>query len=141
MSVEDNKSIARRFFDEAWNKKKVDELDQYLSADNTHHFGVNQARMGPNEVRAIMENWHRGFHDFQYHIEHMVGEDDIVAVHVRFTGTHTGVFEIEGKTLAPTNSKIDEAEMFIYRVVDGMIVGSWAVWNRLGVLQQLGATA
>ena len=141
MSIEENKRAVRRFFDEAWNQKRVSELDEYLSADNIHYFGVNKARLGPKEVRAIMDNWHRGFNDFRYHVEHMVGEGDHVAVHVRFTGTHTGLFEIEGKVLEPTNSKIDEAEMFIYHVVDGKIVESWAVWNRLGVLQQLGAAA
>ena len=141
MSSEDNKRIARRFFDEAWNQKQTAQLEEYLSADNIHHFGVNRARLGPDEVRVIMDNWHRGFHDFQYQIEDMIGEGDRVAVSVRFTGTHTGVFEIEGKTLAPTNSKIDEAEMFIYRIADGKIVSSRAVWNRLGVLQQLGAAA
>jgi predicted ester cyclase len=71
----------------------------------------------------------------------MVGEGDRVAIRVRFTGTHTGMFEIEGRTLAPTNSQVDEAEMFICRVSDGKIVESWAVWNRLGVLQQLNAAA
>src|SRR5215469_15710012 len=114
MSIEDNKRIVRRFFDEAWNKKQVAQLEEYLSSENLHHFGVQQARLGPNEVRTIMENWHRGLRDFQYHIEDMVGEGDRVAILVRFTGTHTGDFEIEGRTLSPTNSKVDEAEMFIF---------------------------
>jgi len=96
-------------------------------------------RAGPNEARAIIENWRRGFADFQYHLEDMIAEGDRVVSRVRFTGTHTGNFEIEGRNLSATNSKIEGPEIFIMRVAAGKIVEIWTAWGRLGVLRQLGA--
>jgi predicted ester cyclase len=58
---------------------------------------------------------------------------------VRFTGTHTGNFEIEGRNLSATNAKIEGPEIFIMRVAAGKIVELWTAWDRLGVIRQLGA--
>ena len=141
MSIEDNKRVVRRFFEEAWNRNDVDKLDEILSSENKHYYGANVGRLGPNEARAIIENWRRGFPDFQYHIEDIIAEGDRVVSRVRFTGTHAGNFEIEGRTISPTDSKIEEAEILVMRVVAGKVVESWATWDRLGVLRQLGVAA
>ena len=138
MSIEENKRVVRRFFEEAWNRNDVAKLDEILSSENKHYYGANVGRLGPNEARAIIENWRRGFPDFQYHLEDIIAEGDRVVSRVRFTGTHAGNFEIEGRTISPTNSKIEEAEILIMRVVAGKVVESWATWDRLGVLRQLG---
>jgi predicted ester cyclase len=85
----------------------------------------------------MIKNWLGGLPDFQYHIEDMIAEGDRVVTCVRFTGTHTGTFEVASRTLAPSNQKLNEAEILIMRVADGKIVESWATWNRLSVLEQL----
>lgn len=139
MSIEDNKRVVRRFFEEVWNRNDVSKLDEILSSENKHYFGANLGRVGPNEARAIIENWRRGFPDFQYHVEDMIAEGDRVVSRVGFTGTHAGNFEIDGRTLSPTNSKIEGAEIFIMRVMSEKIVESWTAWDRLAVLRQLGA--
>ncbi len=141
MPIEDDKRVVRRFFEEVWNRNDVSTLDEILSSENKYSFGANLGRVGPNEVRAIIENWRRGFPDFQYHVEDMIAEGDRVVSRVRFTGTHAGNFEIDGRTLSPTNSKIEGAEIFIMRIMSGKIVESWTAWDRLGVLRQLGAEA
>ena len=137
ISIETNKAIVRRFFEEAWNQNKVADLNEYLSANNLHHFGTRTGRRGPNELRKMIKNWLGGLPDFQYHIEDMIAEGDRVVTRVRFTGTHTGTFEVASRTLAPSNRKLNEAEILIMRVADGKIVESWATWNRLSVLEQL----
>jgi len=35
MSTEENKAIARRFFEEAWNQGRVEQLDQYYAPDGS----------------------------------------------------------------------------------------------------------
>jgi predicted ester cyclase len=138
MSIEDNKRVIRRFFEEVWNRNNVSTLDEILSSENKHHFGENVSRVGPNEARAIIESWHRGFPDFQYDVEDMIAEGDCVVSRVRFTGTHTGDFEMEGRTLSSTGSKIEGDEIFIMRITEGKIVESWTIWDRLAFLRQLG---
>ena len=78
---------------------------------------------------------------YRCYIEDMIAEGDRVVTLLRFTGTQTGTFEVASRTLAPSNRSIDEAEILIMRVVGGKIVESWATWDRLSVLEQLGALA
>jgi predicted ester cyclase len=70
----------------------------------------------------------------------MIAEEDRVVTLLRFTGTHTGTpFEVASHTVQPSGRRIDEAEILIMRVANGKVVESWATWDRLSLLQQLGA--
>ena len=139
MTVEENKSIARRFFEDAWNKNKTDDIEEYISTDRINHYGARVAKEGPNEFRAAIKNWRSAMADYHAHIEDMIAEGDRVVTLLRFTGTQTGTFVIASRTLEPTNRKIDEAEILIFRIAQGKIVESWATWDRLSVLEHLGA--
>jgi len=41
--------------------------------------------------------------------------------------------------LPPSHKPMRVAETVIFRIADGKIVESWATWDRLSLLQQLGA--
>ena len=139
MTIEENKAIAGRFFEDAWNQNKTDDLAEYIWTDRIHHFGARVAREGPDELRAAIKNWRGAMPDYRCYIGDMIAEGDRVATLLRFTGTQTGTFEVAGRTLAPSNAKLDEAEILIFRMANGKIVESWATWDRLSVLQQLRA--
>lgn len=139
MTVENNKAIAHRFFEDAWNQNKTDDLEEYISTDRIHHYGARVAKEGPNELRAAIKNWRGAMPDYHAHIEYMMAEGDRVVTLLRFTGTQTGTFEIASRILEPNNRKIDDAEILIFRIAQGKIVESWATWDRLSVLEQLGA--
>lgn len=139
MSTHENKAIVRRFLEEAWNQNQLAEIDEYVAAERVHHSGTVIWTHGPEPVRAGIQAWRTAFPDFQYHIEQIIAEGDLVAVCVIFTGTHTGVFRLGPHTLSPTGKSLREAEIFFFRVAGGKIVESWATWDRLSVLEQLDA--
>jgi predicted ester cyclase len=114
-------------------------LEEYIAADRIHHFGAKIAKNGPDEVRAGMKNWRGAMPDYRASIQDMIAEGDRVVTLLRFAGTQTGIFEVAGRTLAASNAKVDEAEILIFRPAGGKIVESWATWDRLSVLEQLGA--
>jgi predicted ester cyclase len=66
-------------------------------------------------------------------IEHLLAEDDLVAVRYVFFGTHTGPFQ--GR--APTGRRIRHTETEIYRIADGRITESWGEGDWLGTQRQL----
>lgn len=45
----------------------------------------------------------------------------------------------DGRTAAPMNQAFEESELLMFRFQDGRIVESWATWDRLSFLEQLGA--
>jgi predicted ester cyclase len=141
MPLEQNKAIVRRFFEDAWNRNKVSELDEYVSFDNVNHFGSTTGPFGPNDVRTMIKNWRGGLPDYHCLIEDLIAENDLVVTRLKFSGTHTGTFQVASRTLPPSNMRLDEAEIVIMRLQDGKIVESWATWDRLSVLEKLGAIA
>ena len=142
MSTERNKTIVRRFFKEAWNNNNLSVAGETYSADNIHHFGGAPGPLGPDQAREQIAAWRTAIPDYRFHIEDMVAEDDMVVTRLRFTGTHTSAsLRIAGRTATPQNKAFDEAEMVMTRLKDGKIVESWATWDRLSFLEQLGAIA
>jgi predicted ester cyclase len=114
-------------------------LDEIIAPNRIHHFGSKIANHGPSEVREMMKNWLHAMPDYHCYIQDMIAEGDRVVSLLRFTGTQTGAFEVASRTLTPGNAKVDDVEIFIMRLIDGKIVESWAAWDRLSVLEQLGA--
>jgi predicted ester cyclase len=139
MTIEENKAIVRRHLEDAWNRNRITELEEYVSPDHVHYSGKRVETLGPNEIRALISNWRGGIPDFQWHVEDLIGEGDRVVARVRFSGTHTGTFQVASRTLPPSNRRVDEAEIIITRVEGGKIVESWSTWDRLSLLDQLGA--
>lgn len=138
MSVEANKAIVRRFFEEYWNKRDLETVDEYVSSDRIHHFGTQVAAHSLDQMRNTNRLWRQAAPDFRYHVEELIGEGDKVAALVSFTGTHTGMHHIAGFAAPPSNHRFQEAEMFIFRIADGKIIETWATWDRLSFIEQLG---
>ena len=89
----------------------------------------------------MIKNWRGGLPDYHCLIEDLIAENDLVVTRLKFSGTHTGTFQVASRTLPPSNMRLDEAEIVIMRLQDGKIVESWATWDRLSVLEKLGAIA
>lgn len=122
-----------------WNQTKISEVAEFISADRIHHSGVNVfPGRGSDDVKQMIQTWKRGFPDFQYQVQDLIGEGDVVTANTTFTGTHTGVFRLGPYTLPPTGNPIEEVEIFIYRIKEGKIVESWAAWDQFSLLKQLG---
>jgi hypothetical protein len=66
MSTEENKAVVRRYIEEAWNRNKVAELDEYIAAKYFHHSGTATWPHGPEDNREVMKTWRAGFPDFRY---------------------------------------------------------------------------
>jgi predicted ester cyclase len=139
MSGDMAKAIVRRFFDEAWNQSRVAELDEYISTDNIHHGPSADGPRGPEHIRQVIRNWHASFADFQYKVEALIAEDDLVVARVTMTGTHTGMLSFASRILPPTGKSLHAPEIFIFRIAGGKVVEYWATWDRLSALEQLGA--
>jgi predicted ester cyclase len=64
----------------------------------------------------------------------MIVEGDKVAVRYTLTGTHKGEF----MGALATKKKVTMEEIIIIRIVGGKFVESWARYDTLGFMQQLG---
>lgn len=76
------------------------------------------------------------FPNMEYTLEDVLVEGDMLAGRWRVTGTHKGEFH----GIPPTGEEVDIPASGICRVEDGKIAEVWLIYDRLGLLQQLGAT-
>ena len=87
MSLEENKAIVRGFI-EAYNERKLDLIDDFVSPDYIDHAN-NVGREGLKQLIAMGLN---AFPDWHETIEDIIAEGDKVWVRLTYTGTHKGEF-------------------------------------------------
>jgi steroid delta-isomerase-like uncharacterized protein len=133
VSVEENKTLARRFFEEVWNQGDETAIDRYIAADaagNDPDFGA-----GREAFRAQWRQWHAAFPDLHFAIDDLVAEDDKVVTRWTLTGTHRGDF----MGIPPTGTSIRVTGMSLDRIANGQIQEGFDGWDALGLRRQLGA--
>ncbi len=88
----------------------------------------------------MIKMWRTAIPDYHSHIEELVAEGDLVVMRLRFTGTHSAApLTISGRIAALRTRTFEEPELLMFRFRDGRIIESWATWDRLSFLEQLGA--
>ena len=126
MSLSTNKALVKSFVESVFNDHNISAIEKYL-ADKT------QGRKG---FKQSLRAQFKAFPDIHTKIEHIVAENDLVAVYLNFTGTHKGEFQ----GIPPTNKKVNIRSADLYRIENEKIVEHWDVVDQLNLLQQTGAT-
>ncbi len=136
---EQNKALARRAIEEVWNKGKLEVIVELTASNATFHDpSVPGGKFtGPEGVRQFVQIYRTAFPDVHITINDQIAEGDQVATRWTATGTHKG--ELMG--IAPTNKRVTVTGTDIERYQGGKVVESWASYDMLGMLQQLGVVA
>ncbi len=134
MSTE-NKSIVRRLYEEVWNERKLDVVDELISPSHAlHDPNVSGSQLGPDAYKQQVARFTTAFPDLHFAIEDIVSEKDKLVVSWTISGTHKG--EYEG--IPPTDKKISVDGITISYIANGKILDSYVSWDALGLMRQLG---
>ncbi len=123
------KEAVRRFYREAIVERDASACERLLSADFVHN-GEARGRAGQ---RQAVEYFLAAFPDLGHEIELILGEDDLVAAHQRWRGTHGGEF----LGVAATGKRVEFTSTAILRVRDGLIAQAWDELDSGAILAQL----
>ena len=134
MSTEENKQLARRFFEEIWNQQDEAAIDRFASPDvagNDPDFGT-----GRDEFHAHWKSWVAAFPDIHFEIVDIIAEGDQVLTRWVLTGT------FEGELLGAQGDgrKIRVEGMSLDRFANGVLVAGFDGWDNYGFRKQLGVT-
>lgn len=131
----DNNSIVRRLYEQIWNKKRLEVLNELISPSHALH-GPNfsGSSIGPEAYKRIVALWVAGFPDLRFTIEDTVAEKDKVVVVWTISGTHKG----EYRGVAATNKKVSVDGITVHYLANGKIMDTFANWDTWGLMQQLG---
>jgi steroid delta-isomerase-like uncharacterized protein len=120
---------------DAVNHRRFQEFHQIFAPNVVDHDPADDQGPGPEGFIHWFTQFHSAFPDFQIAVEHMVADDDNVAIAYRISGTQEGPFN----GIPPTGKRISVRGMQIAKFnADAQIVERWGASHELGILQQIG---
>ena len=140
MSIDDNKRLVERLYEEGINRHDAAVAAAFYSADALNH----GRRVGREGMQAVFQALFSTFPDFNYHIEESTAEGEVVVCKVTMTGTHLGqptlpqTFTGMLTGVAPTGKKVRVHQFHLFRVSGGEVCAHEAVRDDLSMLLQLG---
>lgn len=133
MSAE-NKAIARRVFEDVWNKNNLDAIDELYAPDVVNHELPPGLPSGAEGTKAYFGMFLAAFPNTQMTVEDQVAEGDKVVTRWTARGTHTG--ELMG--IPPTGKQVTVTGIGLDRIAGGRIVEEWGEFDMMSMMQQLG---
>jgi steroid delta-isomerase-like uncharacterized protein len=138
MPVEENVALIRRWFNEVWNQRKLDAIEEMMASDAivTGMGGPEEVVHGPAEFRVFAERFQKAFSGIRITVEDAFGSGDKVAVRWSGEMTHTG----DDMGIPATRRTVRISGLTLARVENGKVVEGWNNWDQLGLQQQLQAS-
>jgi steroid delta-isomerase-like uncharacterized protein len=132
MSVEENKNIVRRIFDEAFNMGNPAFISEAVAQNYVDHSPIPAPVPGPEGFAKRTVALCTAF------VEEAVfgvflAEDDLVAFTWTFKGTHKGTFA----GVPATGKKVALSGINVERLKDGKIVEHWSHFDLAGLMKQI----
>jgi len=92
-TLEANKALMRRWFEEVWNKGRAEAIAEMFAADGVAH-GLSdepaKTMKGPDDFRPFHGIFRGAFPDIEVVVEDTIAEGDLVAVRCTVRGRHSG---------------------------------------------------
>jgi steroid delta-isomerase-like uncharacterized protein len=131
----ENKAYVRRFYEEYYNKGRLEAIDDMLSPSYVHHTSeVPEGEMNYEEYREHILLLSRAFPHMKVVIEDQIAERDKVTTRLTMYGTQEG--DMPGMPAKGKDIKV--AVITIFKVQDGRIVEGWEAYDSLDMAIQLG---
>lgn len=126
----------RRFYDELWNRWRLDLANEIIAAAVRFRGSLGATLSGRDEFKRYVETVRVAFPDWHNRIDEVLSADDRVVTRMTWSGTHRGELgEIE-----PTGARVEYCGAAFFRLADGVIEEAWVIgdtqelWRALGRL-------
>ena len=133
MSADNNKALVRRYHD-AFSASDLDAMIAAFETEAIIHTSSSAAPLSVEDFKQLGGVFLSAFPDGTVTVDDLLEDADKVVSRITFRGTHTG--ELMG--IAPTGKTVSVSEIIIDRFTDGRIVESWRLFDRMGMMEQLG---
>ncbi len=137
MGLEENKAVVRRFVEEVQSQHRLELVDELFDSDYIDH--AVPVGTPPTQGTEYFKQFYtmilRAVPDTQVTFHDQIAEGDKVTTRKTLRGTHRGEF----MGTPPTGKEIELLIIDIFRVTGGKLAEHWGAWDRLSLLEQLGA--
>jgi len=133
VSIEANKALIRRYYEELWNQWRFELADELIDQDVRFRGSLGRMVAGRGGLVGYMKHVQTAFPDFFNTIEEIVAEDDRVVARLSYSGTHRG--EMFG--MPPTGHRVRYAGVGMFQISGVRIIEGWVLGDLAGLLLQL----
>ena len=138
MSLEGNKALSRRLYEEVFGNGNLAAADEILSEGCVSHGPGAPPAVGTDGIKRQAALLRTAMPDLRVTLNDQLAENDRVASRWACGGTHTGRLVMPTGAVAASGRTISFDEIRIDRFADGRIVESWFIPDRMSLWQQLG---
>jgi predicted ester cyclase len=132
--IERNKANARRCFEEIFPACDVEALAEIVAPDVVSRGRRPDEPTGFEGVKRTMLWLATVFSDQRWEVHDVLGDGDLVAVHLTHHARHTG--DLMG--IPPTGREVAYQYVHFLRFRDGKMVEQWGVRDDMTLMRQLG---
>jgi predicted ester cyclase len=136
-TLDANKALFRRWFEEVWNKGRAEAIDEMFAPDGIAH-GLSdepgKTMTGPADFKPFHRVFRGAFPNIEVNIEDAIAEGDMIAVRCSVRGKHTG----DHLGIPGSDSPVEFTGMVMARIKDGMFVEVWNNFDFLRMNKQIG---
>jgi predicted ester cyclase len=130
-----DKAASRRIPLEAFNKGKLEVIDETIAPDFVDHEPLPPGMpRGLDGIKMMITELRKAFPDFKYSIDKEISEGDTIVQHMTASGTMKGDF----MGMKATGKHAEWQEIHISRMHNGKGVEHWGVVDAMSMGQQLG---
>ena len=123
MTVEGNRALIRRLFEEVLNGGKREALEEIISPDQVEHAALpGQEAGGPEGVNQRLAVIRAAFPDLRWDLENVIADEEKAVARWMMEATSRGEF----------------MDIDVYRVASGQVTEHWHEMDTLGLMQQVG---
>lgn len=130
----DNAAIVRRAIEEVLNRGNLRVIDELCAPNLIAHDPSGPDRAGREADKQFVELLRAAFPDLHFTIHELIAQGDTVVIRYTATGTHQGAFQ----GIPPTGRRATVQGVGVHHLENGRIKESWAFWDQLSLLRQLG---
>jgi predicted ester cyclase len=124
-TLEHNKQLALRWFEEVWNQSRRDVIFELFAPDCVLYDGHTAIR-GPQEFADFHDRVRAQFDDIHIESGVLLAENDLVSLRWTVSGVHKS---------AGKNAKV--SGISIVRIKDRRFIEAWQNWDAAGMAAQL----
>jgi predicted ester cyclase len=125
MSIEENKAIEQRIWEELLDGGRTEKMNELIATDYVYHGPGGLELKGIEGLKKFITWLHTSFPNIHFTLDDLIAEGDRVVTFWTMKGTHK------------SNKQAELQGIIISRFVNGKVVESWEVFDRLAIASQL----
>jgi predicted ester cyclase len=136
MTEVQNTALVSRFYEELWNRWRLETADEIMSSKVCFRGSLGTTTRGRDEFKEYVKGVQLAFPDWHNQIDELLAVGDRVVARLTWSGTHQGQLG----NIAPTGRRVCYVGAAFFRVADAQIEDAWIVgdtqelWRTLGLL-------